>query len=127
MENPFVAMSRIKKMIKEGKDKKIDVHDLIELYHAGEFDVAPLSSRPVLELDKDIKKAIVKMKKLNEILTNLPGLNCCACGSPSCYALAEDIVQGKATIEDCIVLLRRHSREEEESKQEEINSAQDKV
>lgn len=126
VENPFVAMSRIKKMIKDGEDKKIDVQDLVDLYHEGEFDVAPLSSRPILELDKDIKKAIVKMKKLNEILTSLPGLNCCACGSPSCYALAEDIVQGKATIEDCIVLLRRHSQVEEEIKQEEINSAQDK-
>lgn len=126
VENPFVAMSRIKKMIKDGEDKKIDVQDLVELYQEGEFDVAPLSSRPIMELDKDIKKAIVKMKKLNEILTSLPGLNCCACGSPSCYALAEDIVQGKATIEDCIVLLRRHSQVEEEIKQEEINSAQDK-
>ncbi|MDD4223843.1 MAG: [Fe-Fe] hydrogenase large subunit C-terminal domain-containing protein [Candidatus Cloacimonetes bacterium] len=113
IENPFVAMSRIKKMIKEGVDSEIDVHELDHLYREGAFDVAPLAPRSIMELDKDIKGAIQKMKRLNEILTTLPGLNCSACGSPTCYALAEDIVQGKATIDDCVVLLKRHSKEEE--------------
>ena len=114
VENPFVAMSRIKKMIKDGVNSRLDTMGLAKLYRDGEFDVVPLAPRSILELDKNIKKAIMKMKKLNEILTTLPGLNCCACGSPSCYALAEDIVQGKATIDDCVVLLKRHSKEEDQ-------------
>jgi len=114
VENPFVAMSRIKKMIKEGKEHKIDVDDLIQLYEKGEFAVVPLTPRPIMELDKDIKNAIKKMKRINEFLTMLPGLNCSACGSPTCYALAEDIVNGIASIDDCVVLLKRHSKEEEE-------------
>ncbi|HPN40417.1 MAG TPA: [Fe-Fe] hydrogenase large subunit C-terminal domain-containing protein [Candidatus Cloacimonadota bacterium] len=113
VENPFVAMSRIKKMIKEGEARLIDLKGIEGLYHEGEFDVAPLAPRPIMELDKDIKTAIKKMKRINEFLTMLPGLNCSACGSPTCYALAEDIVQGKASIEDCVVLLKRHSKEEE--------------
>lgn len=107
VENPFVAMSRIKKITKEGKGSEIDLHELEELHALGEFSVSPLAPRPIMELDKDIKKAIQKMKKINEFLTMLPGLNCSACGSPSCYALAEDIVMGQATIDDCIVLRRR--------------------
>jgi iron only hydrogenase large subunit-like protein len=114
VENPFVAMSRIKKMIKESTNSEADVHELDNLYRAGEFDVVPLTPRSIMELDKDIKTAIFKMKRINEILTSLPGLNCSACGSPTCYALAEDIVQGKATIDDCVVLLKRHSKEEEQ-------------
>lgn len=114
VENPFVAMSRIKKMIKEAENGEIDVPELEELYQAGEYDVAPLKSRPIMELDKDIKAAIIKMKQLNKILTTLPGLDCSACGSPTCYALAEDIVLGKATIDDCVVLLKRHSKEDEQ-------------
>ncbi|MDD4309273.1 MAG: [Fe-Fe] hydrogenase large subunit C-terminal domain-containing protein [Candidatus Cloacimonetes bacterium] len=114
VENPFVAMSRIKKMIKDGETKDIDVKDLEELYNEGEFAVVPLTPRPIMELDKDIKKAIQKMKKINEFLTLLPGLNCSACGSPTCYALAEDIVMGKASIDDCVVLLKRHSKDENE-------------
>ncbi|MCK9157187.1 MAG: hypothetical protein M0P53_00005, partial [Candidatus Cloacimonas sp.] len=69
---------------------------------------------PIMELDKDIKKAIQKMKQINEFLTMLPGLDCSACGSPTCYALAEDIVLGKASIDDCVVLLKRHSKDTEE-------------
>ena len=54
------------------------------------------------------------MKQINEFLTMLPGLDCSACGSPTCYALAEDIVLGKASIDDCVVLLKRHSKDTEE-------------
>lgn len=113
VENPFVAMSRIKKMIKEGKPVDTHVDELEKLYAEGEFAVAPLTPRPIMELDKDIKQAIQKMKRINEFLTMLPGLNCSACGSPTCYALAEDIVLGKATIDDCVVLMKRHPKEDE--------------
>jgi iron only hydrogenase large subunit-like protein len=112
VENPFVAMSRLKKMIKEGEPHKIDLEGIEDLYNSGEFDVVPLTARPIMELDKDIKSAIKKMKRINEILTMLPGLNCGACGSPSCYALAEDIVQDRASLDDCVVLLKRHSKED---------------
>lgn len=113
VENPFVAMSRIKKMSKDGDSKEIHVEELERLHAAGEFSVTPLTPRPIMELDKDIKKAIQKMKKINEFLTMLPGLNCSACGSPTCYALAEDIVLGKASIDDCVVL-KRHKPEDDE-------------
>lgn len=114
VENPFVAMSRIKKMSKEGTNKEIHVEELEKLYAQGEFLVSPLAPRPIMELDKDIKKAIQKMKKINEFLTMLPGLNCSACGSPTCYALAEDIVLGKASIDDCVVLKRSNPHEDED-------------
>ncbi len=113
VENPFVAMSRIKKLIKNSKHKNINTSELKELYKDGEFAVVPLEPRSIMELDHDIKQAIQKMKKLNEILVMLPGLNCSACGSPSCYALAEDIVCDKASIDDCVVLLKRHQKEED--------------
>ncbi|HNQ44657.1 MAG TPA: [Fe-Fe] hydrogenase large subunit C-terminal domain-containing protein, partial [Candidatus Cloacimonadota bacterium] len=68
VENPFVAMSRIKKMIKEGESKDVHFEELEELYREGEFAVVPLAPRPIMELDKDIKKAIQKMKRINEFL-----------------------------------------------------------
>jgi len=113
VENPFVAMSRIKKLIKNAEQQKIDTSELRELYADGEFAVALLEPRSILPLDGEIKQAIQKMKQLNEILVLLPGLNCSACGSPSCYALAEDIVNEQASIDDCMVLLKRHQKEEE--------------
>ena len=44
---------------------------------------------------------------MEEILAELPGLDCGSCGAPTCAALAEDVVRGKAAVNDCPVLMRR--------------------
>jgi len=110
VENPFVATNRIFKRIKEDYSHNLDKEDFFKLYSEGSYDVLPLEPRSIMELDKDIKTAITKMKKLKEIEAMLPGINCCACGSPSCLSLAEDIVQEKASLDDCLVRLRRKNR-----------------
>lgn len=62
--------------------------------------------RPMMQLDEDIMVAMEKLERMEEVLNSLPGLDCGACGAPSCQCLAEDIVQGKATEIDCIFKLR---------------------
>ena len=62
--------------------------------------------RPMLGLDSDINGAMAKMVAAEEILSTLPGLDCGACGAPSCKALAEDIAQGKSDATSCIFILR---------------------
>ena len=37
------------------------------------------------------------------------GLDCGSCGAPTCAALAEDVVRGKAAVNDCTVLMRRRT------------------
>ena len=60
--------------------------------------------------------------KASRFLNGLPGLDCGSCGSPTCKALAEDIVKGVdcAKPEDCIYLMReqweKHSRKNKEEK-----------
>ncbi|MCK5762797.1 MAG: hypothetical protein KAH05_01635 [Clostridiales bacterium] len=39
---------------------------------------------------------------MNALLKKLTGIDCGACGSPSCHALAEDVVQNRAKFTDCI-------------------------
>ena len=41
------------------------------------------------------------MKKIEKAL---PGVNCSACGAPSCAALAEDIVHGDASADTCVFI-----------------------
>jgi Na+-translocating ferredoxin:NAD+ oxidoreductase RNF subunit RnfB len=57
-------------------------------------------------LDSDVSKALEKMERLDQITNELPGLDCGACGSPSCRSLAEDIVRGLAFETDCVIKLR---------------------
>ena len=106
IENPFVARSRVKQLVKASEFKNFHDKMFMEMYKEGRFDVLPLEPRSIMSLDDDIKTALQKMKKIKEICELLPGLDCSACGSPSCCSLAEDIVSGKATLDDCVVKQR---------------------
>ena len=58
----------------------------------------------------DVSKALVKMERLDQLTNGLPGLDCGACGSPSCRALAEDIIRGIAFETDCVMKLKRKNK-----------------
>ena len=42
------------------------------------------------------------MNDIKDLEATLPGLDCGMCGSPSCRCFAEDVVIGKADVNDCI-------------------------
>ena len=46
------------------------------------------------------------MERIRNLMCYLPGIDCGACGSPNCQALAEDIVQRKANLSNCVFLQR---------------------
>ena len=67
-----------------------------------------ISYEPVYRLGENIFESMENMKEVDELLKQLPGLDCGSCGAPTCKALAEDIVKGHgiANINDCIYLMR---------------------
>ncbi len=107
VENLYVAKTRNRRysescpqLLKEISQK--------EMENIG-FEAYP-KHRDVTALDPDITKAMQKLQQMNEIYEQLPALDCGACGSPSCRCLAEDVVRGKANLEDCIFILRQRVR-----------------
>lgn len=110
VENPFVARVGIRKLAEQFKDNELRPEVLKlgrSLASESFFDnKEQLAAKLALQLDKDLGVAIKKMEKIEEIITTLPGLDCGACGSPTCRSLAEDIVQEQAQLTDCIILLR---------------------
>lgn len=56
----------------------------------------------VWQLDDDRAVAMEKYQRIEKLTKELPGLDCGSCGAPSCRALAEDVVLGFASEEDCI-------------------------
>ncbi|MDO5479204.1 MAG: [Fe-Fe] hydrogenase large subunit C-terminal domain-containing protein [Clostridia bacterium] len=106
MENPFVASSRIKRLCHVEND---DV-DLISK-DAELFWDRPIIYRPVMNLDSDRMEAMKKAIRLEALYEQFPKLDCGSCGSPTCRALAEDIVRGYAVETDCVFLLRERVRE----------------
>ena len=105
VENPYGARMRIKNLMKglpvsrnrfnlKGEDRDLVCFDK-ELQYV-----------PAFLLDKDRSLAMEKLMKIDELYRALPGLDCGSCGAPSCHALAEDVVQGRASMEDCIFKVR---------------------
>ena len=58
-------------------------------------------------LSENFSESMRMMARIQEIREALPGIDCGACGSPTCRAFAEDIVRGNvADITQCKVLDR---------------------
>lgn len=51
-----------------------------------------------------IPEAIRRQEDVEKTLGMLPGKQCGVCGSPDCHTFAEDVVDGKASIRECIFL-----------------------
>jgi len=64
----------------------------------------PILPKPHFIFGHDRLKVVEKMAKANRIVCFLPGIDCGACGAPNCHALAEDMVNNKAKMSDCIFL-----------------------
>lgn len=86
---------------KKYKSIEIDIPKLEDVMFSKE-----ILPRPTRVLDSDFSKARRMLESMENIYKQLGGLDCGSCGSPSCRALAEDIVKGKAKKEDCIIVLK---------------------
>ncbi|WP_350342562.1 [Fe-Fe] hydrogenase large subunit C-terminal domain-containing protein [Proteinivorax tanatarense] len=101
VENPFIARVKIRKKA-ELLNNNVQSSGIDKLDHSifeWEEEIKP---RQIMSLDNNMTVAISKGKKLQEILSKLPGYDCGACGAPTCRAHAEDFVQGSIQSTRCV-------------------------
>ena len=121
--NRFLTTERLEERVKkfekdmvEGKrfiNKSIDKHKDFLLKN---IKLDTIEARSIMKLDDDFEEAMKKMQRIKKISEFLPGIDCGACGAPSCKALAEDSVQGKAHTSDCIFIQYNLNANGEQSK-----------
>ncbi len=107
VENSYIAKNRIRYL-----------GNFYESFDPGPFSVSatqviftePIHPLHATKLDKDLSKALLKLQEVEDMLEELPGIDCGACGAPSCRAFAEDIVLGYAKKEECVVLLKKRAQ-----------------
>lgn len=104
VENPYVAKARLQRLRKY-LPVSCNHLETEEIPPQMQWE-KPLEPVNIMKLDTDLRRAMEKMATMNEIEKTLPGLDCGTCGAPSCRDLAEDIVRGKASIEDCVFFTR---------------------
>jgi hypothetical protein len=104
VENPYVARGKAIRLGQRLPSGPAVDRDTVERrYQEGAFLMdEPLAARPLRPLASDVASAITKMKERDRLLFSLPGIDCGACGAPSCRAFAEDVVLDEAEQEQCV-------------------------
>lgn len=67
---------------------------------------ATLNAVEGMKLSDNLFEALAIMQKIDGIEKKLPGLDCGACGSPSCKTFAEDVALGYSNENDCVFIMR---------------------
>lgn len=105
--NRFLATERMKK--RSGSQGKLPViyatENLEALTHLQQnIDIPPIQPKQKLLYSGTRNEILRKMEQADNLMRYLPHLDCGACGSPNCKALAEDVVRQEAQIKDCIFM-----------------------
>ena len=102
IQNPFIAKARLQTLrrylpVSQNKPDK-EASDYIPDTYL--FEEMP-EYLPISRLGNTIAESMRMMADIQKIKNDLPGIDCGACGAPTCKAFAEDIVKKLACHGDC--------------------------
>ncbi len=107
VENPFIARARLLNL---RRYLPISVNappvDHTEIPAECFFDELP-TYNPLNRLSESLGDSMKMMAEIERLQKTLPGIDCGACGAPSCRAFAEDVVRGNAELHACVVSMRQ--------------------
>ena len=106
VENPYVAVARLQRLRRYLPVSQNHLDRTQEIPEHMNWE-GELEFSNVLTLSEDLGRAMEMMMEIDDVEASLPGLDCGACGSPTCRAFAEDVVRGISQKPDCIFVLRK--------------------
>ncbi len=103
VQNPFIARARLQSLRRFLPVSQNfipgDTH-----YIPGEFFFGEVPEyRPIAKLSDNFAESMRMMADIQSLRATLPGLDCGACGAPTCRAFAEDVVKGTAGERFCVL------------------------
>lgn len=104
LENPFVAKARLQTLrrylpVSQNYLSEDEKEYIPEYYF---FENMP-TYRPIQRLSENFAESLRMMSNIQKIRDALPGIDCGACGAPTCRAFAEDVVRGNVKRDSCPV------------------------
>ena len=101
MQNPFIAKARLQ-TLRRYLPVSQNTGIINEGYIKADYLFEDLPSyRPISRLGNTLAESMRMMADIQKLRTSLPGIDCGACGAPTCRAFAEDVVKGTASVGDC--------------------------
>ena len=102
--NPYIAQARLQSLkrylpVSPNSPVKDEIPE-------SAFAEGTVQYNPYNLLSDDRLEAMRMMADIENICTELPGLDCGSCGAPTCMAFAEDIVKGETNADECVVNMR---------------------
>ena len=118
LENPFVAKARLQTLrrylpVSQNYLSENEKEYIPEYYF---FENMP-TYRPIQRLSENFAESLRMMSDIQKLRDELPGIDCGACGAPTCRAFAEDVVRGNVSRNGCPV--EKSRRLDQQSKEEE--------
>ena len=116
VENPFVAKARLQTLRRYLPVSQNFLPDDEKDYIPDRYFFEEMPTyRPIQRLSENFRESLRMMADIQRIREGLPGIDCGACGAPTCRAFAEDVVRGNADRNGCVVeksrLLEKHLQE----------------
>ena len=113
IENPFIAKTRLQTVRRYlPVSKNFISADQTYIPESFITDCFP-TYMPISRLSDSMAESMRMMAQMRQLCETLPGIDCGACGAPTCRAYAEDHVKGIAPPErQCVVLLQREREKE---------------
>ncbi|MBQ9993088.1 MAG: 4Fe-4S binding protein [Clostridia bacterium] len=106
VENPYIAQARLltlKRFMPVSQNNIVNDRYIPDSFIENNMP----EYEPISRLSPNIGESIRLMADIQRIRDMLPGIDCGACGAPTCRAFAEDIVRGSGdSPENCIILMR---------------------
>ena len=117
VENPFVAKARLQTLrrylpVSQTVLKKGEREYIPQSFF---FDELP-TYLPIQRLSENFGESLRMMSMIQKLKEELPGIDCGACGAPTCRAFAEDVVRGLAERQGCVLERNRVLEAEAEKK-----------
>ena len=104
LENPFVAKARLQTLrrylpVSQNYLSEDEKEYIPEHYF---FENMP-TYRPIQRLSENFAVSLRMMADIQKLRDVLPGIDCGACGAPTCRAFAEDVIRGNVGRDSCPV------------------------
>lgn len=103
VQNPFIARARLH-ILRRYMPVSRNSLPADEQYIPAEYFFEEMPEyQPISRLSSNIAQSMRMMAEIQTLKEQLPGLDCGACGAPTCRAFAEDVVRGDAVADGCLL------------------------
>ena len=107
MQNPFIAKARLQSLRRYMPVSQNTLPQGVSYIPEGYlFEELP-EYNPITRLGGSIAESMRMMADIQSFKSTLPGIDCGACGAPTCRAFAEDVIKKLACPEDCKLMQAR--------------------